>query len=110
MTWHQWQVEYPMERKTGLSSSAAFLKASSPHGYQSTGLYACCCRYGLFSLMRWLGGFWFTAGLNDTEGLLEDISAAMHDNLMSFVQEHQVHHDYEGALTIFFGAKEESGL
>ncbi len=46
-----------MERKTNFCSSAARRKGSSPHGYQSTGLYACCCRYGLFSEMRWFGGF-----------------------------------------------------
>src|SRR5215470_4540109 len=33
----------------GLSSARAFAKASSPHGYQSTGLCACCSRYGLVS-------------------------------------------------------------
>jgi hypothetical protein len=49
MTWHQWQVEYPMDRKTGFSSALAFSKASFPHGYQSTGLSLCWRRYGLFS-------------------------------------------------------------
>jgi len=34
--------EYPIERKIGLSSVLAFVKASSHHGNQSTGLYACC--------------------------------------------------------------------
>ncbi len=38
-----------MERKMGFSSFLAFAKASSPHGYQSTGLWACWSRYGLFS-------------------------------------------------------------
>src|SRR5579885_3846980 len=38
-----------MERKIGLSSRLAFSKASGPQGYQSTGLWACCRRYGLFS-------------------------------------------------------------
>jgi len=43
MTWHQWQVdkrphEYPIDKKIGLSSSLALAKASSPQGYQSTGL------------------------------------------------------------------------
>src|SRR5207237_6729002 len=33
--------------------------ASSPHGYQSTGLWACCSRYGLVSLAR---RFWLTGG------------------------------------------------
>src|SRR4051812_36428866 len=38
-----------MDRKIGLFSVRAFSKASAPHGYQFTGLWACCCRYGLFS-------------------------------------------------------------
>src|SRR6184192_1367573 len=37
-----------MERKIGLSSAHDFANASSPHGYQSTGLCACCRRYGDF--------------------------------------------------------------
>ncbi len=41
MTWHQWQVEYPIDRKIGLSSARARAKASSPQGYQSTGLSWC---------------------------------------------------------------------
>ena len=41
-----------MERKMGLLSRRAFSKASSPQGYQSTGLCACCSRYGLFSCAR----------------------------------------------------------
>src|SRR5205823_3735977 len=49
MTWHQWHVEYPIERKMGLFSRRAFSNASWPQGYQSTGLCACCRRYGLFS-------------------------------------------------------------
>ena len=44
ITWHQWQAEYPIERKIGLSSRRAAANASSPHGYQSTGLSACCSR------------------------------------------------------------------
>ncbi len=44
ITWHQWHVEYPTERKTGLSSARARSKASSDQGYQSTGLRACCRR------------------------------------------------------------------
>lgn len=51
-TCHQWQTdfrnqyrqEYPMLREIGLSSFLALSKASSPHGYQSTGLYPCCNR------------------------------------------------------------------
>src|SRR5881397_2862066 len=49
ITWHQWQAEYPTESSTGLSSVRARTKASSPHGYQSTGLWACWSRYGLVS-------------------------------------------------------------
>lgn len=30
ITWHQWQVAYPIERNTGLSSAAACANASSP--------------------------------------------------------------------------------
>src|SRR5262245_57756774 len=41
-----------MERKIGLFSDLAFANASSPQGYQSTGLFACCKRYGLFSPAR----------------------------------------------------------
>src|SRR2546423_3041749 len=52
MTWHQWHDEYPTERSTGLSSARAFSNASSPHGYQSTGLSACWRRYGLVSPAR----------------------------------------------------------
>src|SRR4030095_15052818 len=49
ITWHQWQVEYPTERKIGLFSRRALANASSPHGYQSTGLCACWRRYAVFS-------------------------------------------------------------
>src|SRR5881275_322071 len=38
-----------MDRKIGRSSRFARSSASSPHGYQSTGLCACCSRYGLVS-------------------------------------------------------------
>src|SRR5438309_4256126 len=48
ITWHQWHVEYPTERKIGLFSRRALANASSPHGYQSTGLCACWRRYGDF--------------------------------------------------------------
>ena len=41
MTWHQWHVEYPIDRKIGLSSARARANASSPQGYQSTGLSLC---------------------------------------------------------------------
>src|SRR5438270_12920947 len=36
----------------GLSSRFDLASASSPHAYQSTGLCACCKRYGLVSLIR----------------------------------------------------------
>src|SRR5215211_6428396 len=49
ITWHQWHAEYPTLSSTGLSSARAFSNASSPHGNQSTGLSACCRRYGLVS-------------------------------------------------------------
>src|SRR5436190_15028984 len=52
MTWHQWQAAYPIDRKIGLPSACARSKASGPHGYQSTGLWACCRRYGLVSRAR----------------------------------------------------------
>src|SRR5438046_10619617 len=39
----------------GLSSLRAFAKASSPHGNQSTGLWACWSRYGLVSWARRFG-------------------------------------------------------
>src|SRR5207244_2757823 len=55
MTWHQWQAEYPTERKIGLSSSLALRSASGPHGCQSTGLCACWSRYGLVSFPRRFG-------------------------------------------------------
>src|SRR3954449_486689 len=41
-----------MERKIGLSSARALASASWPHGYQSTGLCACCSRYGETSCAR----------------------------------------------------------
>src|SRR4249920_501492 len=41
-----------MERKIGLFSTRARSKAASPQGCQSTGLWACCSRYGLFSCAR----------------------------------------------------------
>ena len=41
ITWHQWQLEYPTDSSTGRSRSAAAVKASGPHGYQSTGLSRC---------------------------------------------------------------------
>ena len=41
-----------MLRKIGLFSWRARVKACSPQGYQSTGLCACCRRYGDFSRAR----------------------------------------------------------
>src|SRR4051812_46500088 len=52
ITWHQWQAEYPIDRKIGRFSRRARSIASSPHEYQSTGLSRCCKRYGLVSLAR----------------------------------------------------------
>jgi len=46
MTWHQWQAAYPTESSTGTSRSCASANASGPHSCQSTGLSACCSRYG----------------------------------------------------------------
>src|SRR5215203_2338642 len=50
ITWHQWHALYPTESRMGLSSSRALRRASSPHGYQSTGLFLCWSKYGLVSL------------------------------------------------------------
>src|SRR3954468_23624612 len=55
ITWHQWHAEYPIESRIGLSSSRARASASSPHGYQSTGLSLCCSRYGDVSCARRFG-------------------------------------------------------
>src|SRR6266404_384530 len=41
-----------MLRRIGLFSLLAFSNASSPHGYQSTGLWACWSRYGLVSWIK----------------------------------------------------------
>lgn len=50
-----------METKSGTSRSRAAAKASSPHGYQSTGFPACESRYGLFSPERRLTmNLWYT--------------------------------------------------
>src|SRR6185369_6434705 len=55
ITWHQWQAEYPTERRIGLPVFFDSASASGPHGYQSTGFSACCWRYGLVSKARRLG-------------------------------------------------------
>src|SRR5690348_15242839 len=39
----------------GLPLRLASASASSPHGYQSTGFSACCCRYGLVSFASRFG-------------------------------------------------------
>src|SRR6185312_9992628 len=44
-----------MDRRIGRSSSCARASASDPQGYQSTGLWACCSRYGLVSWLKRLG-------------------------------------------------------
>ena len=46
MTWHQWQAEYPMDKKIGTPRRRASSNASSDHGHQSTGFSWCCKRYG----------------------------------------------------------------
>src|SRR3984957_13323264 len=50
ITWHQWQAAYPTESSTGTSRRRASANASSDHGHQSTGLSACCSRYGLVAV------------------------------------------------------------
>ena len=44
ITWHQWQAAYPIDRRMGRSFARARSSASGPHGYQSTGLWACWMR------------------------------------------------------------------
>ena len=44
-----------MLNKIGRPKSLAFASAAGPHGYHSTGLLACCWRYGLDSSAKWLG-------------------------------------------------------
>src|SRR5215813_4943530 len=43
-----------MDRKTSVPSFLALANASSPQGYQFTGLCACWSRYGLLSLLSLL--------------------------------------------------------
>ena len=57
MTWHQWHAEYPTDSRTGTSRARAAAKASSDHGHQSTGLSACCSRYGLVAFFSRLAMF-----------------------------------------------------
>src|SRR5262245_19017076 len=69
ITWHQWHELYPTERKTSLPSFFALANASGPQGNQSTGLWACCNRYGLDSLAsRFAGCFGFSGGSAATAG------------------------------------------
>src|SRR5262245_1170846 len=52
-----------MERKIGLFSARAFANASSPQANHSTGLFACCSRYGLRSrASRFISPLWHRAG------------------------------------------------
>src|ERR1700727_1099628 len=51
ITWLQWQAAYPTESSTGTSRRRASANASSDQGHQSTGLSACCSRYGLVALL-----------------------------------------------------------
>src|SRR5215470_19991958 len=51
ITWHQWQAAYPTDSSTGTSRRFASANASSDQGHQSTGLSACCSRYGLVALL-----------------------------------------------------------
>jgi hypothetical protein len=41
ITWHQWQVEYPIDRKMGLPCSFAAANAAGVHVHHHTGLSAC---------------------------------------------------------------------
>src|SRR3984957_20900183 len=50
ITWHQWHAAYPTDNSTGTSRCRASANASGDHGHQSTGLSACCSRYGLVAL------------------------------------------------------------
>src|SRR5215472_7706124 len=50
ITWHQWQAAYPTDSRTGTSRRRASANASPDQGHQSTGLSACCSRYGLVEL------------------------------------------------------------
>src|SRR3989338_10112067 len=68
MTWHQWQVEYPMDKRMGLSAPTAAAKACGPQGYQNTGLLECWSRYGLCSATSRLTdiGFEMVQGVFDS--------------------------------------------
>src|ERR1700737_955903 len=65
-----------MERKTSLFSFFALANASGPHGYQSTGLWACCNRYGLVSRARRLA----LCALGSFGGSLSAVTAAGKDS------------------------------
>src|SRR5437588_6114829 len=77
MTWHQWHAAYPTESRTALSSALARANASSPHGYQSTGLSACWRRYGLVACAsRFIKTVWrFRAGRRGTGLLVESLAS-----------------------------------
>src|ERR1700730_9152536 len=51
ITWHQWQAAYPTDSSTGTSRRCPGPDSSSDQGHQSTGLSACCNRYGLVALL-----------------------------------------------------------
>lgn len=51
-------MEYPTDKKINLFSALALSNASCPQGNQSTGLVACCNKYGDFSKIN-LFVFWF---------------------------------------------------
>src|SRR4029078_3866075 len=53
----------------GLFSDFARVSASGPHGYQSTGLCACCSRYGLVSPASRLVWGGFASGWASTSGI-----------------------------------------
>src|SRR5258705_11197921 len=78
ITWHQWQAEYPIDSRMGLSSALARSIASGPHGYQSTGLCACCSRYGLVSVARRLARRLIMA-VSGSRDDLQDIRRALQD-------------------------------
>ena len=63
MTWHQWQDEYPMDRKIGRSWARASARVSGDHGYQSTGLWACSSRYVDPEPTRWFPSRRISAGV-----------------------------------------------
>src|SRR5579883_572872 len=63
-----------MLNRMGLFSSRARRSASSPQGYQSTGLWACCSRYGLVSSLSRLA---MALAFQCRSGLLDFTIAAL---------------------------------